>query len=298
MTTRQQKEALNYFGTHAEDWKDKAISADRRKFNVIERRNNYVVDVIKGRAATESVLDVGCGTGDLVCEIARMGIAATGNDFADDMIAVARATAAKEGLDKAAFDCSSIFDFDLAKRQYDVVAANGFIEYISLDELDRFFELAYQALNPGGSFVVGSRNRLLNLFTINAFTLEEIENGAMYLLMQEAIALALGADIAALADLETAPLQDPHQQHARTTEIDVSTRFQFTPAQLIQKLLDRGFSITELYPIHIHGVPPAFKDQHPETHIMISSLLQNFGGDNPSLVPSASTFMLHAQKGA
>ncbi|HEB55261.1 MAG TPA: class I SAM-dependent methyltransferase [Gammaproteobacteria bacterium] len=295
MTTRQQKEALHYFKDHAENWKNKALSADQREVNVIQQRNSFVHHVIKNSATIKSTLDVGCGTGDLVCDIARMGICSTGVDFANEMIDIACARAEKEKLEKAHFYCSSIFDFDLTKRRYDVVSANGFIEYISLDELDQFLGLSYQALNLGGSLILGSRNRLFNIFSVNAFALEEITNGAAILLMREAIAVASGATISELATIETAPLQRPNAEH-EYTGIDVSTRYQFTPAQLIKMLKGQGFTIKQIYPIHIHGVPPAFKDQYPDIHTSISNLLHNYADEHASVLPYSSSFMLHAKK--
>lgn len=295
MTTKQQEEALLYFKEHAEDWKNKALSADQLKVNVIQQRNGFVFHVIKNRATTKSMLDVGCGTGDLICDIARMGVDSTGIDFANEMIDIARARAEQEQLERAHFYCSSIFDFDLTERRYDVVSANGFIEYISLNELDRFLDLSYQALNPDGSLVLGSRNRLFNIFSINSFTFEEINNGTATLLMREAIALASGTTLSEFAEMETAPLQRPNAEHQRTG-IDVSTRYQFTPAQLIKMLKARSFAIKQLYPIHIHGVPPVFKDQHPEISTSISNLLQNYAYEHVSLVPFSSSFMLHAKK--
>jgi len=295
MTTKQQEEALGYFKKHAEDWKNKALSMDRQNVNVIQQRNGFVIYVIKNSGTTESALDVGCGTGDLVCEIARMGIDSTGIDFAPEMISIAREGAATEGLDNAHLYCSSIFDFDFSERRYDVISANGFIEYISLDELDRFLDLTYQALNPGGSVVLGSRNRLFNIFSLNSFTLEEINDGIVPLLLREAIALSSGASFAELIEMETAPLQKRNTEHTRTG-IDVTSRYQFTPAQLMKTLKSRGFTIKQLYPIHIHSVPPFFKDQHPEIHTSISSLLQNYANEQVSLIPYSSSFMLHTQK--
>jgi SAM-dependent methyltransferase len=251
--------------------------------------------VIKNRETTKSTLDVGCGTGDLVCEIARIGIDATGVDFAPEKIGIARAGAETEKLEKAHLYIGSIFDFDLSERRYDVISANGFIEYISFDELDRFLDLVHQALNPGGSFVLGSRNRLFNIFSINSFAVEEINNGVMTLLLREAIALASGASFAELTEIETAPLQKPNTEHTHTG-IDVTIRYQFTPAQLMKKMKSRSFTMKQLYPIHIHGVPPIFKDQHPEIHTSISNLLQNYANEHVSLIPYSSSFMLHAQK--
>jgi 2-polyprenyl-3-methyl-5-hydroxy-6-metoxy-1,4-benzoquinol methylase len=295
MTTRQQEEALIYFNEHAREWKDRASSADEQKVNITRQRNGFVLSVIEHRAKTRSTIDVGCGTGDLVCDIARTGIDATGVDFGQEMVDIARAKAEQEKLDQARFYCTSIFDFDLTQRRYDVVSAVGFIEYISLEELGRFLDLSHQALNPGGSFVLGSRNRLFNIFSLNSFTLEEIDSGVANLLLREATALVAATSPAALAELEVAPLQKLRGEQARTG-IDVSIRYQFTPAQLIKMLRTRGFVIKQLYPIHVHGIPPAFKEHHPATHTSISNLLQKHAHEHVSLVPYSSSFILHADK--
>jgi 2-polyprenyl-3-methyl-5-hydroxy-6-metoxy-1,4-benzoquinol methylase len=295
MTTRQQEEALLYFNEHARRWKNRASSADEQEVNITRQRNGFVLSVIEHRATTRSTLDVGCGTGDLVCDIARMGINATGVDFSREMVDIARARGEQEKLDKAHFYCSSIFDFDLTQRRCDVVSAIGFIEYISLEELDRFLDLSHQALNPGGSLVLGSRNRLFNIFSLNSFTVEEINTGTATLLLREATVLASGISVAALGESEAAPLQKRCGGQTRTG-IDVSMRYQFTPAQLIRMLKTRGFVIKQLYPVHVHGVPPAFKEHHPATHTSISNMLQNYAHEHVCLVPYSSSFMLHADK--
>jgi 2-polyprenyl-3-methyl-5-hydroxy-6-metoxy-1,4-benzoquinol methylase len=299
MITRQQQEALCYFNEHAREWKERAYSADEQEVNVTRQRNGFALSVIEHRPVTRSTLDVGCGTGDLVCDIARTGIEAPGVDFSLEMVDIARARAEHEELDQAHFYCSSIFcssifDFDLAQSRYDVVSAIGFIEYISLEELDRFLDLSHQALNPSGSGVLGSRNRLFNIFSLSSFTLEEINTGMATLLLGEATQLASGVGIAALAGSDTVSLQKPCGEQTRTG-IDVSVRYQFTPGQLATMLKARGLAIEQLYPVHVHGVPPAFKADHPATHTSISNLLQNYATEQ-SLVPYSSSFMYMPQR--
>lgn len=293
--TKQQVEALHYFREYADDWHRKALSTAQTKVNVIQQRNGYVLQVIQQRAVTEAALDVGCGTGDLVCDIARQDIEATGVDFAAEMIEIAQSKAQHQALAKARFYCDSIFDFDLSKRRYDVVSANGFIEYISLAELDQFLSLAYQALKPGGSLVMGSRNRLFNIFSLNHYTATEMDQENIALLLREAIALSSGSKLSELANLETVPVQDVNTEHLNTG-IDVTTRYQFTPVQLMHMLQVKGFETKQLYPIHIHGVSPSFKQQHPQVHAGIANLLQAYADHPLPLVPYASSFMLHAQR--
>jgi 2-polyprenyl-3-methyl-5-hydroxy-6-metoxy-1,4-benzoquinol methylase len=295
MTTKQQEEALLYFSQHAREWKERAFSVNEERVNVIRQRNGFVLSIIHERRATRSALDVGCGTGDLVCDIARLGVDATGVDFSQAMVDLARARGEEEELANAHFHCSSVFDFDLGEDRYDVISAIGFIEYISLEELDRLLDVSHQALSAGGSLVLGSRNRLFNIFSLNAFTLEEINAGTVPLLLREATLLATKDNLGALAEVETAPLQRPFGVQPRTG-VDVSVRHQFTPAQLARLLRARGFEVKDLYPVHVHGVPPSFKAQHPATHTSISNLLQNYAHQHVSLVPYSSSFIVHAEK--
>jgi 2-polyprenyl-3-methyl-5-hydroxy-6-metoxy-1,4-benzoquinol methylase len=123
MTTRQQEEILLYFSEHAREWKDRAASADEQKANITRQRKGFVLFVIQHRTTTRSALDVGCGTGDLVCDIAGIGIDATGVDFSWEMIDIARNRGGKQERDQAHFHCSSIFDFALTQRRYDVISA-------------------------------------------------------------------------------------------------------------------------------------------------------------------------------
>lgn len=295
MKSKQQNEALHYFKKHAQEWNRKVMNKDHRTVNIIQQRNCFVLQVIKNRARTQNALDVGCGTGDLVCDIARMGIEATGVDFVEEMIVIARSKAIKDHLVNAEFHYCSIYDFDVRGIKYDCISANGFIEYISLDELNKLFDLSHQLLNPGGSLIVGSRNRLFNVFSINNFSICEINQGTVLLLLKEAITLAAGVSFYEIGKMDIAPLQDIDANQI-DTGINVSTRYQFTPAQLIKILTAKGFSIEQIYPIHIHGVPPVFTAKNPEVHYNISNLLQNYASEHRSLIPFASSFMLHAQK--
>lgn len=96
METKQQQETRNYFDSFAKDWKEKAMGHKQAKVNVISQRNGYVLEVIKSRNENIKTLDIGCGTGELVHDIARMGIHAVGVDFANEMIREADETAKRE----------------------------------------------------------------------------------------------------------------------------------------------------------------------------------------------------------
>jgi len=295
MKTKQQSETLDYFEKNAADWAKQGKINSGNKVNVIKQRNDFVLQVIKNRKRTNLALDIGCGTGDLVCEIASKGINAVGIDFAKKMIAIARNKMRILKCEKAEFKCCSIFDFPLEPNTYDVISANGFIEYISYMELRQLLKLSRKSLRPGGSLILGSRNRLFNIFSLNKFTQEEIENKNISALLFEAIRITNSKNIDDISGFRTAPLQKEGKKH-KGTKVKVSTRYQFTPAQLINMLKNSGFKPVEIFPIHIHGVASKFKDKNPAIHANISNLLQNYADNNISLITKASSFMIHAKK--
>ncbi|MEK7170201.1 MAG: class I SAM-dependent methyltransferase, partial [Patescibacteria group bacterium] len=205
--TKQQREALKYFGAYAADWDRKAQTSVQNEVNVIAQRNNFVLKVVSERKKVRAALDVGCGTGDLVCALAKTGVDAVGIDFAKEMIARANKHKEERHLTKAHFEHTSVFDYSVSKGAYDVISANGFIEYISYAELERFLTLSAEMLVAGGSLVLGSRNRLFNLFSLNTFTGEEMKDGSATSLLAEALAVATAKRIADLSRLKTLPLQ-------------------------------------------------------------------------------------------
>lgn len=295
MDTKQQNEALAYFRRYADDWREKGRIDSSDKANVIKQRNDFVLKIIDKRKKIETALDIGCGTGDLVCAMALRNIDGVGVDFAKEMIEIAENNAKQIEHGKAKFECCSIFDFQFDPDKYDLISANGFIEYISCQELDQLLNLCQRALKKGGSLVLGSRNRLFNIFAFNEFTQEEVENGNMTALLLEAIQIVKSENINVLIGFNTVPLQKENKQH-KNTGIKVSTRHQFTPAQLVNMLKNKGFDPIEIFPIHVHGVNPKFKDKNPPVHGNIANLLQNYADSNMSLIPQSSSFMIHGKR--
>jgi SAM-dependent methyltransferase len=237
---------------------------------------------------------VGCGTGDLCCDLAARGIRTFGVDFAAEMIRLCRERAAAAGQN-VEFVEASIFDYDWGGGPFDLISANGFVEYISIDQLRQFLDLAHRNAAAGASIVLGSRNRLFNLVSFNDFTEIELREGTYEALAREAIAIGRGTSIHDLTAIETAPL--PHQGRTYTrTGVDVASRYQYTPAQLARILADHGFAAGRIGAAHVHGTTPAFKDAHREAHALIAEYLQQFAWDDARLVTHSSTFMIEAEK--
>jgi SAM-dependent methyltransferase len=80
---KQQKQTLDYFKSHAEDWNQKATDEE---YSLIENRHNAVLEVMKAYSNNSSILDVGCGTGQLAIEASKIGWQSLGLDFSQEMI--------------------------------------------------------------------------------------------------------------------------------------------------------------------------------------------------------------------
>lgn len=293
-TSAQQKETLDYFKKNAGEWQQKAAGTAGARVNIIKERNDFVVHVAKTVSHIKRTLDVGCGSGELVVELAEAGRSALGVDFSEEMIELAKQSAVAAGQPGAQFEACSIFDYQPA-TPFDLISANGFIEYISLEQLGQFLDWAHANLAENGRIVLGSRNRIFNLLSLNSFTRDELKVGAAPLLLEEALVLTEMKSLDELLQVKTVDYQEPTHTHPKTG-VTVATRFQYTPAQLAQIVAKHGFETVELSAVHYHGVPTAVKDASPGIHVGISELVHNAAADQHSVIPYSSSFMLHARK--
>ena len=223
----QQKQTYKYFSSYAKDWNDMAMNEE---YSIIQNRHNAVLKVMSHYSKNSAILDVGCGTGQLAIEASKIGWHSLGIDFSKEMIDICKQNNVNSNTG-AEFSCISIFDAKLEKNTFDVVSAQGFIEYISIDQLGNFLDLTYDCLNEKGSIALGSRNRLFNLHSLNSFTDLEASLGTTSELIKEGVILQTSSSqdeaIKALTELKynyEQPTEHP------LTGVKVETRYQFSPA--------------------------------------------------------------------
>ena len=110
-----------------------------------------VADLMEG----ETVLDLGSGAGaDVLISARRVGPTGRviGLDMTDEMLAAARANAAKAGVENAEFVKGYIEEMPLEDKSVDVVISNCVIN-LSADKTQVIREAA-RVLRPGGRFAV------------------------------------------------------------------------------------------------------------------------------------------------
>jgi SAM-dependent methyltransferase len=106
-------------------------------------------------ASAESVVDVGCGTGQLAVELARRGHRVTGVDPSSAMLAVARGRSGGELVRWIEGDASC-----LGPGEYDLAVMSGHVVQVITDDrrLMATFAAIYRCLRPGGRLAFDSRN--------------------------------------------------------------------------------------------------------------------------------------------
>ena len=291
----QQQQTKAYFEQSALDWQSKAISLGRN-YNVIEARNNAVLSSIEKMGGIKKFLDVGCGTGQLVLEVAKSGVDAMGIDFAKDMIAQCEINRNAAGVE-ATFINGSFFDLPPQHNNFDVISAQGFIEYIAPAQMEEFFGRCFDLLRPGGALVVGSRNRLFNTISLNKFTRLEISLGTLESLVSEAISIHESTSQAAMFEsLRKHEQIYPQPTSHPITGIGVDIRYQYSPAELIKRLRGHCFSPQFLFPVNFHGLPIAIKSEQPDFHSELAMLVEKLAPLDNRLIPYCSTFVLEAKR--
>ncbi|MDD5135714.1 MAG: class I SAM-dependent methyltransferase [Candidatus Omnitrophica bacterium] len=114
-----------------------------------------------GRPAKgDTVLDIGCGRGELVYYCARKGAKALGIDYSKDAVDIARETIAKlpedlRRLARAEIGDPVTYDF---KDEYDVVFMIEIAEHMYDWQLEEAFRKIYKILKPGGRLVITTPN--------------------------------------------------------------------------------------------------------------------------------------------
>lgn len=292
----QQVQALDYFKINADDWQNKASAEG---FCVIDNRHNAVLEVMSSYANNGVLLDVGCGTGQLAIEASKRNWKAIGVDFSSEMIDLCVANNLKEKT-HAEFHCDSIFNYEMAPKSYDVISAQGFIEYISLEQLDRFIELCSASLKVGGALVLGSRNRLFNLHSLNEFTSLELGLGTVDHLLRESIILQTAKTQAqALNELFNLGYEYSQPEVHPDTGIKVDTRYQFSPADLISRLKKHNLIGARIFPAHFHALPLSVtnSDDFASLHDRLANMVSKEHITLHNIVPYSSSFIIEARLG-
>ena len=291
----QQKQTQKYFELHANDWNEQS---KKTSYNTIADRNWTVTDSRDHHGQVRDFLDVGCGSGQLVIQMAEKVVNSIGIDFAPEMIRISQDNA-KNLISNATFKQCSVFDYQCAPDSFDLVSAQGFIEYISESELDSFMDFCSRSLRPNGVAVIGSRNRLFNVISMNGYTSMESKLGTLTQLIDESILIQNTESQNSLFEvLNDTNFTSRHPISHPFTGVEVTTRFQYTPSELIAKFKTVGLVPQRIYPINFQPIPQSLLaiKEWAQIKDQVANLVSKSPKDYHQFVPFSSSFVLALKK--
>ena len=119
----------------------------------IERK--LILDLI-GDVSGRTVLDVGCGDGELAVELSKRGAKVTGIDVSARMIESARERAQQHGAD-VTLKVATAQDLPFAPHAFDVVVAVTVLCFV--EDAAPVLRETVRVLRPGGRLVIGELGR-------------------------------------------------------------------------------------------------------------------------------------------
>ena len=150
--SRQKEETQSYFSTNAGEWHASAQSQNEKKLNSLKQRYDCVLAEADQIGTVKTFLDLGCGSGEMSILMAERGTRCKGIDFAEEMIEIATRTANENNVgDLCTFETGSVLEIDLANEPYDMVAALGLIEYLSIEDTKNLFKRVNDCLKDKGA---------------------------------------------------------------------------------------------------------------------------------------------------
>ena len=126
------------------DWNNDIATAQVDKLDMICRKLRL--------KPGESLLDIGCGWGALVCHAAKhYGVRAHGVTLAEEQFAYAKEKVARLGLeDKVTLE---LRDYALVKGKFDKIASIGMFEQVGIPNHPTYFRTVSRLLKPGGLYL-------------------------------------------------------------------------------------------------------------------------------------------------
>jgi len=296
-----------YFSNNAAEWVKFGHEQEGDNYPVGRHRNRTVKRILQNSKQVNSVLDVGCGGGNLCVDLASTGYNVIGVDESLEMISMAEKLANEASITgSVAFSRDSLQNLATSEATYDAVTSMGVIGYLDNDDI--LFDVVDNNLLSGGKFIVSCRNRLFNMFPTSKYLRREIENGTAISLLDEIDSLRKNIDsdqldsfMSLLGGLKTrtdSGLVNSNENMITTANSNASEELlnpsflseirQHTPNDLENSAVKYGFKRDALYGIHPHLLPTTIANSLPSgLYNQLASTLEVWGELEMSLIWSS-----------
>jgi ubiquinone/menaquinone biosynthesis C-methylase UbiE len=145
----------------------------------------YLVEFVENE---RSVLEIGCGNGDMGISIAKKGLRVTGLDISKNMIRNAQRKSINNGLTNIRFEQTDFLSYDTDEK-FDYVILPYFLNIFPDEEVvKRILKKAISHMKPGGYILIADElnpNNLIlsiivNILRIPVFLFFQITTGMKY----------------------------------------------------------------------------------------------------------------------
>ncbi|MGH2566827.1 MAG: class I SAM-dependent methyltransferase, partial [Bacteroidota bacterium] len=158
----EQKSRVRSHFDQSESWKGKVYLDHSDQFNrAMVRRKLYSFAMLNNHLHLKKgkALDVGCGGGEYVAELMKVGLEAYGVDLSDEMILMCQRRLNLDGASfQARFKQGDIEQIPFDDEDFDLVLCVGVLGYLLEDS--RAVREVHRVLKPGGCFLVSVQNMM------------------------------------------------------------------------------------------------------------------------------------------
>lgn len=124
-------------------------------------RHHYMLNMIKSISLpiNSKILDVGCGPGEMVADLVKIGFEVWGTDISPEMISIAKDRMKEYQLDVSKYHLSTgdIEKVEFPDKIFDAIICSGVVEYLPTDTI--WPGELIRILKPGGYLSINVTNR-------------------------------------------------------------------------------------------------------------------------------------------
>ncbi len=119
----------------------------------IETPPDILRDLIEtGRISPCKAIEFGCGTGNYVIYLSSKGFDATGVDFSNSAVGIAKKSAIQKGVKCNFITADVLGEMTEVQKQFEFVYDWGLLHHIFPQDRKKYVENVYRFLNPGGYY--------------------------------------------------------------------------------------------------------------------------------------------------
>jgi 2-polyprenyl-3-methyl-5-hydroxy-6-metoxy-1,4-benzoquinol methylase len=240
------------------------------------------------------LFDVGCGSGENLVTVSRLGHQVSGNDPAPEMVKLAKAHLREHGLEPTSVTCGDVHALNAYPiGAFDVVTALNVLPYLTDDDEDVFYRESRRLITDHGAILVSHRNELVDAITFNRYTVDFWRTRIIPKLTdrvedQQALLAHLSRHLAYP--------DRPLQQGLRLYERDFLHKRRVNPIDYPIRLRERyGLTADRVAFTHFWPLPPQFMESSHEYRHLIFAFEDQMKED-PLRYLFASIMMLRLRK--